>query len=304
MKNIVRLFTLGLLVILANGQTVYAEDKCFANGWDKKRFTELRQQGFVIESNEHRNQLAQQLVYCLKNPDPDVRDQIAYEAYTTWLRGSLLTDDVRVSLIEQMVALLKSTGDPMAIAHPFAALVLSELVRSDRLQAVLSAPQRNELLATVISYFSNLNDYRGYDDTLGWRHGIAHSADVFLQLAVNPALVKPQLNEIWQALATQVQAKNRHFYIYGEAKRMALPVLYVWLANQHSFDEWQTWLSQVTSPAPLDNWQQVFTDNAHLARRHNVRSFLLELYYLIDNSKNERLLELKQSVSDALKKLN
>lgn len=55
-------------------------DKCFDNGWNKKKYTQLKNNQFDA-NNETTVQLTKQLRYCLALIDPTVRDGIAYEAY-------------------------------------------------------------------------------------------------------------------------------------------------------------------------------------------------------------------------------
>jgi hypothetical protein len=49
-----------------------------------------------------------------------------------------------------------------------------------------------------------VSDYRGFDDKEGWRHGVAHGSDWLMQLALNPALDRGQLDQMLAAIATQV----------------------------------------------------------------------------------------------------
>jgi hypothetical protein len=49
-----------------------------------------------------------------------------------------------------------------------------------------------------------VRDYRGFDTAEGWRHGVAHGADLALQLVLNPAVDKPQIERLLAAVGRQV----------------------------------------------------------------------------------------------------
>src|SRR5258705_220852 len=81
--------------------------------------------------------------------------------------------------------------------------------------------------ANALQGLLGVTDRRGFDATQGWRHGVAHGADLLLQLGLNPALSAAQLDAIVQAIASQVAPAGEHFYVYGEPERLARPIAYI-----------------------------------------------------------------------------
>lgn len=188
----------------------------------------------------------------------------------------------------------------MGFLKPFAALNLSELARADRIEPYLTTTQREKMVQTVIRYMNSITDYRGYDDRQGWRHGVAHTADVILQLTLNPNIEASQVQRLRLAITSQIAPDNGHSYIYGESERLARPILY--MARRGDFDakNWSDWLVDVISPAPLENWQQAYTSEMSLARLHNIKAFLNVLYINAAESKNENIKQIFPPVRDAL----
>ena len=153
-------------------------------------------------------------------------------------------------------------------------------------------------------YLQSVRDYRGFATGEGWRHGVAHSADLLMQLALNPAVDKGQLKRIASAVQTQIAPAAGHSYIFGESERLARPVLYA--ARRALLDAawWQAWVQAVASPAPFATWDAAFESTAGLSRLHNTKAFLLALYANLQESKNEALQNtLLPPVRDALLKL-
>ena len=157
---------------------------------------------------------------------------------------------------------------------------------------------------TSIQYFNNIIDYRGYDETIGWRHAVAHGADLMLQLTLNKKIEKLSLDKMLKALANQITAKNSHFYIYGEPERFARPVIYIFLRQQHSLADWEFFMAEVSSPHPYISWDDVFTSQQGLAKRHNTKSFLHSLYASIKNSENETLKTMVPALETAIERVN
>jgi hypothetical protein len=272
MKPVLRWSCLLLLSCLAPGVLA----ACPPQGWSREALEALKVEAFALEDSTRRQALALGLIDCLADPDPRLRDGIAYEAHATWLRGDALTPETRRALMSQLLARL--TPDDEGFGAPFAALVLSEVARTDRILAWMTPVQREDLVQIGSVYLASVRDYRGFDTAQGWRHGVAHGADLLMQLALNPALDRAQLDRILAAVATQVAPAGGHFYTYGEPERLARPVLFALKRGLHDDAAWSAWLQGVAAPAPLPDWSAAFSSQAGLAKRHNTRAFLLALY--------------------------
>lgn len=291
----------GLLVAGALQSVHAAGANCPPEGWSQDRLGSLKTGKFAIADAVERQTLALALLPCLSAPDPLLRDGLAFEAYSTWLRGDQLDKETRLAALGQLLPLLSADAtDAEGFTRPFAALVLAELARADRKAAYLSAEQREQLVEAATRYLASVTDYRGFDATQGWRHGVAHGSDLLMQLSLNDLVSKPQLDRILAAVASQVAPAGEHFYIYGESERLARPALLTAMRGLHEPAEWRAWFAKLVSPAPMASWKEAFSSNAGLARRHNTRAFLLLVHAEIANSKNEKLALLLPEVNAAL----
>ncbi|MCL1079238.1 DUF2785 domain-containing protein [Parashewanella spongiae] len=200
--------------------------------------------------------------------------------------------------------LSSEVNDSHGVYKSFSALVLAEVVRVDRKSPYLTAEQRLLAVKTAVQYLNSINDYRGFDDTVGWRHAIAHGADLMLQLMLNQQVEKNSLDEMLTALANQITPQNGHFYIYGEPERIARPIIYTFLRQQHTLAEWDFFIAKISNPEPYRNWNHVFKSQQSLAKLHNTKSFLFSLYANIKNSKNETLKKMVPAIEAAMKRIN
>lgn len=276
-----------------------ASATCPPAGYDAAALQVLKAGEFAIADAETRKTLALALLDCLGEPDPALRDGLAYEALSTWMRKKQLASPTLAVLRERLLPVLVE-ADPRGFRRPFAALVLSEVARTDRIQPWLGDAGRDELVQAAATYLEGVQDYRGFTDDEGWRHGVAHGADFAMQLVLNPAVDGDQLDRLRDALASQVAPASAVPYIHGEPMRLARPVLFIARRGTHDAAAWQAWLQRIASPTPWPDWNAALGSEAGLARRHNVTAFLSMLYLLAqeqeDGTARDRLLPGLRSV--------
>jgi hypothetical protein len=267
---------------------------------------ELRAQHFKIADDATRQKLALSLLACLASPDSELRDQIGYEAYAYWRSAKALTAATWTGIEQALRRVLDTPcDDPRGVAHPFAALVLAEVVHADRNSVFLDARQRLALLDSAIRYFEGVRDYRGFDDDVGWRHGVAHGADLLGQLARESTLERHELDRILAALAMQIFAHDDSVYVFGESERLAAAVAAVAQRHLHSVDDWKTWIAGAASPspAPLPRWAEAWQSRKGLARRQCTMNFLLALYAEFAQSDDASVHALAAPVASAMQPL-
>lgn len=218
------------------------------------------------------------LLACAEDPDPAIRDGVVFEAWQRWLRAGLIDPEILPGLTGTLMARLAGPPDELGFRHPFAALLLSELARADRLQPFLEAGQRRDLLDLAARWLPSVSDYRAWDPVEGWRHAVAHGADLVLQLGLHPQVDADGVRRLLDALASQV-APPGHGYRHGEPERLARAAVFLHGRGLLTETQWQGWLQGVSDPAPLAGWSASFGSAAGLARRHNVLAFLHALAF-------------------------
>lgn len=254
-----------------------AHAQCPPEGLTPAQIGQLRLQGFAVGDDATRNRLAVALLGCVGDRDPALRDGLAFEAVSTWLRSKALSADTVLQLHDGLLAQLRDPRDPYGFRRPFAVLVLSEVARADRIDPLLAPAQREELVDAAVAYINEVNDYRGYSDTEGWRHGVAHAADLILQLAINPQVDAPAVERLMNALAGRIAPNVKVYYIHGEPERLVRAVYFTWARGVLDAAFWARWFDAVSSPQPAASWAELMRTERGLARRHNTQAFLLQL---------------------------
>lgn len=241
------------------------------------------------------------LLACLGDPDPNVRDKVAFERLSAAMRSGEVDRDT-LATIESRLLKMVGEPDPQGFQRPFAILTLAEVARTDRLTPWMSETDRETLVKTAADYLLGLNDYRAFNDKEGFRHGVAHAADLAMQLSLNPATTKAQLDRLLGAIAAQVAPKDPSVaYWAGESDRLARPVLFIAQRKLHSDAEWKSFFEKVMNPTPLASWDQAFSSEAGIKKHHNARAFLLSLYATASTAEDAGITQLLEPVRHSLK---
>jgi hypothetical protein len=200
------------------------------------------------------------------------------------LRNRKLSAETIDRLFTRLAGQIKSEPDPGGFRQPFAALLLSEVARTDRFDPTLTVRRREELVTLAADYLTAVRDYRGFSATEGWRHSVAHGSDLVLQLVLDPNIGAPQIRRLMAAVASQVAPAGVTFYHFGEPERLARAVFHAWRRGVVEDADWAEWFDAISDARPFASWQAVFSSQPGLAKRHNTLAFLLAMHFYATNT--------------------
>ncbi|MEM6640410.1 MAG: DUF2785 domain-containing protein [Pseudomonadota bacterium] len=259
--------------------------------------TQWSADGFPTPSPD---QTAQWLATLVGEPDPFLRDDIGFTGLSALLRRDAVTTDTLLALIDAFEARL-SGPDPEGVAHSFATLCLAEVVRVDRIKPRFSDKQFERLITIAADTLAGITDYRGYSDDVGWRHAIAHASDLALQIVLNERTDAERLVTLRGALAKHFAPSTP--YVHGEPTRLARPILYMAIRADMERTGWADWLDATVD----QTLAQDRTDGGlsrRLARRHNLRAVIVELYAKARGSDRPDLADLAVASFEALQTID
>lgn len=297
-----RFLMLALVFVASFSAKAEQNFDCPLVSWHESRLDLFLANGFSDQQASY-DELSVSLIDCLSHPDKRIRDEITYSALSTWLRKEQLSSEATIDLYVRLYRdISQRRNDANQVYLPFTILTFAEVMRVDRIKPYLSEQQLNQTVDLVADTMTKIDDYRGFDNQIGWRHMTAHTADVMLQLILNKRLTAKQHDLLVNALIVQI-SPNDHSYTFGESKRLLTPILYSWMSEKPSIEQWQSYLDRIVDPSPLTSWQQAYQSELGLHKLHNTRLFLLELYRVIAFNNAERLNVLEKSVKLAIKAL-
>ena len=297
-----------LPIAACENEVIAPVSACAPAGYTETQLLELRENKFVLQDDATRQTLALGLVTCLSDGNPKIRDGVAYEGLATWMRGKELNAETIRTLKQTLLEIVRDgringEKDADGFAKPFAALVLSEIARIDRVSPFMSNYDRTSFVGAASNYMKAITDYRGFSDKNGWRHNVAHGADWLMQLSLNEQITREDFVSIRNAVESQIRADNKHAYIHGEPARLAQPILFLARRGAFSQEEWTAWIAKISASTPLDSWSASFRSESGLAQRHNVKEFLNAIYLQASLSQNDGTRQLLPGTIEALKQL-
>ncbi len=291
--------SLFLALLLLNSALVNAKEQltCFANDMTSANWKQHINDSFKAPRLSP-STLTFQLLSCLHSPAPSVRDDIGYMGIATLIRsGQVEIKMLRKAFNQLMTDISANKANKEGVYIPFAILALSEIVRADRISPFLTKQQRSDIIDTIDLHLKNLNDYRGFSDQDGWRHHVAHSADVLLQLSLNDMINEEQLRQMGQIILRSIRPNTVHFYHFNEPKRLARAMAYILMRQEVTMSHWRAELEKAIKPQGLSSWGETYKSQAGLAQQHNVYAFFSALTSYISYQENARLTELAAEVA-------
>ncbi|WP_182482127.1 DUF2785 domain-containing protein [Henriciella barbarensis] len=248
--------------------------QCIPEGWTHDILLRWKESGFPLTEGEGAAGYLAMLEHCLADPNPDIRDGIAYEGISGILRSEHAEEAELRELRQSLLARLADTeSDPLGFSRPFAALALAEVARTDRTSPWMSQGERRTLLAAGADYTANVRDYRGFVEGEGWRHGVAHGADLLMQLSLNPEIGEGEAFMIAKAVFDAIGAIEAPVFSFEEPQRLARPILFLVQRGLLTEEQIAIWMEVLADPAPHDSWQDALQDDEAAARRENIRAF-------------------------------
>ena len=139
------------LLLAACATAPEARADCPPAGYSRAQLEALKASDWTVADDAARNRLARAMTECLASPDPALRDALAFEALQHWMRAHQLSDAAMLAIDDDLQARLTAPEGP-GFERPFAALVLAEVARADRMQAYLTPARRASLLDASIAY--------------------------------------------------------------------------------------------------------------------------------------------------------
>ena len=266
--NVCRLLAAGMLLCAA----LPGRAACPVDAAAQAPLQQASRQGFAWAAVKQPDVLVDTLVACLDDPDPALRDGVAYTALSQWMRTQA-PDATALRRVRDALYGRLAAPEADGFGKPFAALVLAEVARADRIRPWMTVGERARMVERAAGFLEGVRDYRGFVDGEGWRHGVAHGADWLMQLALNPALDSAQLQRIVAAVDRQLMPD--HAYVFDEPARLARPLLIAARRGARPEAEWTAWFRAL--PARLGDPAVAWNDEAWLARRHDLRALLLEV---------------------------
>lgn len=237
--------------------------------------------GLELPTNRPLDEMTVELTTMLGDPDPDVRDGVAYPTLATWIEDGVY-DDLLTGLGDGMSVGLErgvgETGTDTVFTRSFSALVLAECVERDTRARLVPPDLILRWGDRLMTWYLRERDLRGLVPGKGWAHAVAHGADALAALARSPHLQRNELTVLLDVLADRLLLPTEAVLTTGEADRIAITVAQVLRRDLLEMSLLEPWVARIAAGAAFPG------DNQGHPSRHdrcqaaaNAQSFLRSL---------------------------
>jgi hypothetical protein len=206
--------------------------------------------GLQVPADRPLGDLTAELTTMLGDPDPGVREDVAYPTLATWIDDGVY-DDLLTGLGDGMCVGLEQglgqSGTDSVFIRSFSAVVLTECV--DRDTAVGLVPRDTVLRwgDRLATWYVRERDLRGFVAGKGFAHAVAHGADAVAALARSPRLDEAELGVLLDVLGDRLLAPTTEFLVTGEADRIAHAAIQVLRRDLLGLDRLEPWVARVAA---------------------------------------------------------
>lgn len=211
---------------------------------------QVRANGFRLPKDRPLDDLTTELVSMLGDPDPAIRDGLAYSVLSTWI-GEGVYDDLLTGLgdgiAEGLFTGLGEDGTDSVLRRSFSALVLAAAVMRDHAARVVHSDAIFRWGDRAASWLVREKDLRGWVPGQGWVRPLAHGADLIAALARSHHFGKLELTVLLDVVADRLLTPTSYRLVHGEDDRLAFAVTTVLHRDLIGVDVLEPWVERLAS---------------------------------------------------------
>jgi hypothetical protein len=242
--------------------------------------------GARVPADKPLDDLTHELFEMLGDPDPHVRDSLAYPVLATWISDGVY-DDLLSGLGDGACVGLRSglgrEGDDSVFRRSFSALVLAAVVSRANITGTITPTHMLAWGDQAMTWFTRERDLRGFVNGKGWAHAVAHGADLLGQFARSFHFGVHELTVLLDVVADRILVPTAYRLHHGEDDRLAYAVMAVLHRNLVPAGVVEPWIARRGSalraprgaaewPSPTAFNSQNFLRALHLQLATGVRA--------------------------------
>jgi hypothetical protein len=220
---------------------------------------QVQANGLEVPTGRPLAELTAELTGMLGDPDPAVRDGLAYPTLATWVRHGVydqLLEGLGDGMASGLAVGLGETRTDTVFRRSFSALVLADCIDRDNEAHLVPADTVVRWGDRLASWLVRERDLRGYVPGKGWAHAVAHGADALGVLAGSEAMSRLELTVVLDVIADRVLLPCESPMACGEDDRLAHAAMRVLRRNLLPLDVLEPWVARLAHsarPASLDD---------------------------------------------------
>ncbi len=267
---------------------------------------ELKQLLKCIKENEYKvpegvnpYELSLKMMDSIGDIDSELRDDLILSNLFTWIDGNQLSNEqvcklLWIALDEKHI--LKGLGniDDSVFGRTFSSEVVAACIYRHRRDKFLSKSDIEKAFDTLLKFYNEDKDVRGYVEVKGWAHGAAHGADALDEFAQCEEIGYERLKNILDTFYKKINI-NYYGYIHFEDERIITAVKSILEREIIPIEEIEDWIKSFSKIEKVGKYPE------DLVIGFNVNMFLKSLYFrLIDIPRYENIANTAREVLDEI----
>lgn len=261
----------------------------------KELLKSIKESDYTVPLGVNPYQLSLEMMNNIGDIDSELRDELILSNLFTWINDGVLSTNEVYNLL--MIALdeehiLKGLGsiNDSVFGRTFSSEIVASVIHRHRKEKFISESDIQKAFNTVLKFYNEDKDVRGYVEDKGWAHGAAHGADALDEFARCKEIGYEGLKIILDAIYKKVNI-NHYGYIHFEDERMITAVKAVLEREIIPAEEIKNWIKSFKKIEKTGILQE------DLVIEFNVNAFLKSLYFrLIDKPEYEQITNLVKEV--------
>ncbi|WP_342561410.1 DUF2785 domain-containing protein [Paenibacillus sp. FSL R7-0345] len=268
-----------------------------------QKLQRLEEERYILHEGERLQDFTYLMLRHIGDPEAELREHI-YSTFYIWLKrdNKFSCEELRQLLAvlmddRHLFCRIGSEGDHSVLTRAFAVLPIALIVQRDRNNPFLTPGEFEHLKLSLLRYYQEEEDLRGYLAAEGWAHAAAHGADALEELIRHPKSDNAVQHEVLVAIKGMLHNGVRIFD-EEEDERMASIVdtmISEALLPQQEIAGWIHSLSKCTE------WPDT---RAQRIARVNGKHFVRSLYFRTTARNNSHNLILNGAMLTAEAELN
>ncbi|WP_207782147.1 DUF2785 domain-containing protein [Phytoactinopolyspora limicola] len=208
--------------------------------------------GYRVPQGEALDELTTELVTMLGEPDPHVRDGIAFSVLQTWISEGVydhLLSGLGDGLAYGLRQGLGEHGTSSALRRSYSALALAVVIARDNLIHSLPPTVVLTWADYAVAWLLAEQDLRGWVPNLGWVHAITHGADLLGTLTASRHLNTDELTVLLDVVAERLLIPTEQQFAGHEDERLAYATMSLLHRDLVPTDTLEAWLERLAPAA-------------------------------------------------------
>ncbi|SMF83956.1 Protein of unknown function [Paenibacillus uliginis N3/975] len=239
----------------------------------------IENESYQLREGEQLQDYVTLMLEYIGDPDPELRDNLIYPTFYEWINEeNRFTEEQLRNLLTVLTDMqhlfyhIGNEGDQTVFTRTFSVLPIALIVGRHRQKPFLNFNDFQNLKHSLLRYYKEEKDLRGYLPEGGWAHSAAHGADALVELVQCPECDSELLLDVLAAIQGMLH-NGIHIFSDEEDERISSIVDIMIdkdLLPQQEITDWINDLAQCSV------WPR---SRIQVIARVNSKNFLRSLYF-------------------------